>query len=352
MIRRSLHVSQVATKKYVIGQHRTKDLQSSFAKITKVSPRYSEKYTKMQKTKSGLWKRQRVEELHQGAMEPVWQDKTKYRKKTQWIDQQQTKIAPDILRKKTIGERGIPIDGRDLIQTPNKQFNFKEEFLVTNFIMSYYNSNPIQGVKILKLVKRNNRIIDVDFTIFDGDFSVTNTNRSDENRKADLARKQLNASAKNLKPQLEDLIEETYATGDLWKQERDGSWLISDYSKLQLNFKYVSQRQFLMDETKLVEDEELAAEALKNIVQIKTEELEQKRLIRQDYYLKNPDKLRPTDEFYSQTLSKEKMTKRDVPEMTLINQMKRSNKEDGLSYVKKDSASYFTFGKSKNIETE
>jgi len=33
--------------------------------------------------------------------------------------------------------------------------------------------------------------------------------------------------------------------------------------------------------------------------------------------------------------------------MTLIN-----NKEDGLSYVKKDSASYFTFGKSKNIETE
>ena len=57
-----------------------------------------------------------------------------------------------------------------------------------------------------------------------------------------------------------------------------------------------------MDETKLVEDEELAAEALKNIVQIKTEELEQKRLIRQDYYLKNPDKLRPTDEFYSQTL--------------------------------------------------
>lgn len=57
-----------------------------------------------------------------------------------------------------------------------------------------------------------------------------------------------------------------------------------------------------MDETKLVEDEELAAEALKNIVKIKTEELEQKRLIRQDYYLKNPDKLRPTDEFYSQTL--------------------------------------------------
>ena len=57
-----------------------------------------------------------------------------------------------------------------------------------------------------------------------------------------------------------------------------------------------------MDETKLVEDEDLAAKALENIVQIKTEELEQKRLIRQDYYLKNPDKLRPTDEFYSQTL--------------------------------------------------
>ena len=57
-----------------------------------------------------------------------------------------------------------------------------------------------------------------------------------------------------------------------------------------------------MDETKLVEDEDLAAKALENIVQIKTEELEQKRLIRQDYYLKNPDKYRPTDEFYSQTL--------------------------------------------------
>ena len=99
-----------------------------------------------------------------------------------------------------------------------------------------------------------------------------------------------------------DLIEETYATGELWNTEKDGSWLISDYSKLRINFNYVSQRNFLMDGASLVEDEELATKALESIVQVKKAELEHKRLLNEEFYLKNPEKLKPTNEFYSQTM--------------------------------------------------
>lgn len=202
MIRRSLYTSQMAIKKYKMGQHRTKDLQSNFAKITRVSPAYSEKYTKMQKTKSGLWKRQRVEEIHKGTMEPVWKDKTKYKKETQWINEQQTKIAPDMLRRRSIGQKGIPIGGHNFFKDSSKQFDFKEESLVTDFITSYYQANPVPGVQILKLIKRNHRMIDVDFTFIEKDSSLIKTNRSQEKRRMVWAKKKLNESVKNLKPQL------------------------------------------------------------------------------------------------------------------------------------------------------
>ena len=200
MIRRSLYTSQLAIKNYKMGQHRTKDLQSNFAKITRVSPAYSEKYTKMQKTKSGLWKRQRVDEIHQATMEPVWKDRAKYKRTSQWVNQQQTKIAPDMLRKRPVGQKGIPVGGRDLFKNSPKQFDFKEESLVTDYVTSYYNSNPIPGVKILKLIKRNHRMIDVDFTIID------KTSESNEKRMAHLAKKKMNESAKKLKPQLKGSI--------------------------------------------------------------------------------------------------------------------------------------------------
>ena len=206
MIRRSLYTSHVALKNYKMGQHRTKDLQSNFAKITRVSPAYSEKYTKMQKTKSGLWKRQRVDEIHQATMEPVWKDRTKYKRTNQWINQQQTKIAPDMLRKRPVGQKGIPVGGRDLFNDSSKQFDFKEESLVTDYITSYYNSNPIPGVNILKIIKRNHRMLDVDFTIVDKDSSLVKSCWINEKRRADLAKKKLNESAKNLKPQLKGLI--------------------------------------------------------------------------------------------------------------------------------------------------
>ena len=99
-----------------------------------------------------------------------------------------------------------------------------------------------------------------------------------------------------------DLIEEKYSTGKLWNPENDGSWLIQDYSKLQLNFKYISQRKILSDESVLVENDEQATKALENIVQIKQAELERKHAIRQEYILNNPGKQSPTDEFYSQSL--------------------------------------------------
>lgn len=99
-----------------------------------------------------------------------------------------------------------------------------------------------------------------------------------------------------------DLIEEKYSTGKLWNPENDGSWLIQDYSKLQLNFKYISQRKILSDESVLVENDEQATKALENIVQIKQAELERKHAIRQEYILNNPGKQSTTDEFYSQSL--------------------------------------------------
>ena len=46
------------------------------------------------------------------------------------------------------------------------------------------------------------------------------------------------------------------------------------------------------------------------------------------------------------------MQKTNVPEMITINKMNRSKKEDGISQIGKDSASHFSFGKSKIIETE
>ena len=208
MIRRSLYTSQVAIKNYKMGQppgqHRIKDLQSNFAKITRVSPAYSEKYTKMQKSKSGLWKRQRVDEIHKATMEPVWKDRTKYKKTSQWVNQQRTKIAPDMLRRRPVGQKGIPVGGRDLFSESSRQFDFKEESLVTDYITSYYNSNPIPGLKILKLIKRNHRIIDVDFTIIEKDSSKTSL--TNEKRKAKWAKKKLSESAKKLKPQLKGLI--------------------------------------------------------------------------------------------------------------------------------------------------
>merc|ERR1711917_138388 len=79
-------------------------------------------------------------------------------------------------------------------------------------------------------------------------------------------------------------------------------WLIQDYSKLQLNFKYISQQKILSDESVLVENDEQATKALENIVQIKQAELERKHAIRQEYILNNPGKQSPTDEFYSQSL--------------------------------------------------
>ena len=81
---------------------------------------------------------------NQGTMEPVWKDRSKYKKTNQWLNQQQTKIAPDMLRKRPVGIKGIPLGAQHLFKT-SKQFNFKEEFLVTDFIKSYYNSNPIPG---------------------------------------------------------------------------------------------------------------------------------------------------------------------------------------------------------------
>ena len=212
MIRRSLYTSQVAIKAYKTGQHRPKDLQSSFAKITKVSPVYSEKYAKMQKTKSGMWKRQRVDETFRGAMEPVWKDKSKYQKKSEWINEQQNEIAPDILRKRRVGVKGIPVGARHLIKASKRQFDFEEESLVTNFITKYYDSNPIAEIKIMKLIKRDHRTINIDFTIYGDDFSVTNTSKSEENRRADLAKKQLRVSAKKIKPLLKGL----FFAKDLW----------------------------------------------------------------------------------------------------------------------------------------
>ena len=207
---RSLYTSQVAIKGYTgkgkIGGHRPKDLQSSFARITKVSPVYSEKYAKMEKTKSGMWKRQRVDETFRGAMEPVWKDKTKYKKKSQWVAEQQNQIAPDILKKRSVGVKGIPVGAHDLFKAPKRQFDFKEESLVTNFIANYYDSNPIPGIKIMKLIKRDNRTIDVDFTIGGDDFSVMNISRPEENRRADSAKRQLRSSAKKIKPLLKGLL--------------------------------------------------------------------------------------------------------------------------------------------------
>ena len=98
-----------------------------------------------------------------------------------------------------------------------------------------------------------------------------------------------------------DLIEEKYSTGKLWNPENDGSWLIQDYSKLQLNFKYISQQKILSDESVLVENDEQATKALENIVQIKQAELERKHAIRQEYISNNPGK-QSTDAFYSQSL--------------------------------------------------
>ena len=112
-------------------------------------------------------------DIHQATMDPVWKDRTKYKKTNQWINQQQTKIAPDMLRKRPVGQKGIPVGGRDLFNDSSKQFDFKEESLVTDYINSYYNSNPIPGVNILKIIKRNHRMLDVDFTIVEKDSSVT-----------------------------------------------------------------------------------------------------------------------------------------------------------------------------------
>ena len=53
-----------------------------------------------------------------------------------------------------------------------------------------------------------------------------------------------------------------------------------------------------------------------------------------------------------QKKSKEKLQKVNIPEMIVINEMNRAKKEDGISQIGKDSASHFSFGKSKIIETE
>ena len=54
----------------------------------------------------------------------------------------------------------------------------------------------------------------------------------------------------------------------------------------------------------------------------------------------------------SKKKSKEKLQKVNVPEMIIINEMNRSKKENEISQIGKDSASHFSFGKSKIIETE
>lgn len=50
--------------------------------------------------------------------------------------------------------------------------------------------------------------------------------------------------------------------------------------------------------------------------------------------------------------SKEKLEKGNVPEMITINEINRLKREDDISKIGKDSASHFSFGKSKIIETE
>lgn len=70
---------------------------------------------------------------------------------------------------------------------------------------------------------------------------------------------------------------------------------------MQLNFRYISQRKILSDDTLLVEDDEQAAKALENIVQIKKEEMRQKDLRRQEYISNNPGKQSLPDEIYSQS---------------------------------------------------
>ena len=99
-----------------------------------------------------------------------------------------------------------------------------------------------------------------------------------------------------------ELIEENYATSKLWNPEEDGSWLIKDYSKLQLNFKYISQQKILSDEAVLVENDEQATKALENIVKIKQAELERNYEIRQEYISNNPGKYSPTNTLYSESL--------------------------------------------------
>ena len=99
-----------------------------------------------------------------------------------------------------------------------------------------------------------------------------------------------------------ELIEENYSTSKLWKPEEDGSWLIKDYSKLQLNFKYVSQQKILSDDAVLVENDEQATKALENIVKIKQAELERNYAIRQEYISNNPGKHLPTNALYSESL--------------------------------------------------
>ena len=99
-----------------------------------------------------------------------------------------------------------------------------------------------------------------------------------------------------------ELIEEKYSTSKLWNPEEDGSWLIEDYSKLQLNFKYISQQKILSDETVLVENDEQATKALENIVKIKQAELERNYAIRQEYISNNPGKHSPTNVLYSESL--------------------------------------------------
>ena len=78
--------------------------------------------------------------------------------------------------------------------------------------------------------------------------------------------------------------------------------MIQDYSKLQLNFKYIPQRKLLPDESVLVENDEQATKALETIVGIKQEELKKKHALRQEYILSNPEKDSPTDTVYSQLL--------------------------------------------------
>ena len=78
--------------------------------------------------------------------------------------------------------------------------------------------------------------------------------------------------------------------------------MIQDYTKLQLNFKYIPQRKLLPDESVLVENDEQATKALETIVGIKQEELKKKHALRQEYILSNPEKDSPTDTVYSQSL--------------------------------------------------